>query len=313
MTQNRAIRLTVSAADVGQRLDVWLAAQVPDHSRSRIQAWMGLGCVTVDGVAARKTIRTKLGTEIVVQIPPVQEVELAPENLPIRILHEDDDIIVVDKAAGMVVHPAVGHASGTLVNALLFHCGDSLQGVGGERRPGIVHRLDKDTSGVIMVAKNERAHVRLSRQFKKRSLAKHYTAVVWGVPLRGSGVIKTLIGRSAHDRKLMSATTKDGREAVTRYEVVERWEHMALLSVSIETGRTHQIRVHLAHIRHPVVGDTQYGRRRPSTPDCVTRQMLHARRIEFEHPSTRERLCLEAELPPDMQQLLTELRGQAEA
>ena len=306
--QDEIIRITVAASDAGRRLDAWLAAQVPDYSRSRIQDWMASGLVTVDGRAAKKHVRTKAGAEVELHIPAVEDGELVAEDLPIRVLHEDADIILINKASGMVVHPSAGHTSGTLVHALLHHCGDSLQGIGGERRPGIVHRLDKDTSGVIIAAKTERAHVRLTRQFKKRTLVKEYAAIVWGVPRRPSGVIETLIGRSSHDRKLMSAKSEEGREAVTRYELVESWEKMAHLSVSIETGRTHQIRVHLAHIRHPIVGDTQYGRRRPSTPDYVTRQMLHARRIVFEHPTTGEALDITAEIPDDMQRLLDELR-----
>ena len=219
-------------------------------------------------------------------------------------LYEDADLMVIDKPAGLVVHPAAGHASGTLVNALLHHCPD-LPGIGGERRPGIVHRLDKDTSGALVAAKNERAMAGLLRQFKARQVRKEYVALVWGCPDPAEGLIDTLIGRHASDRKRMSARVERGRRAVTRYRVERRLGAWSLLRLVIETGRTHQIRVHLAYIGHPVVGDRQYGRRSESTlPIPASRQMLHAARLAFTHPVTDQIVAVESPLPRDLQALI---------
>jgi 23S rRNA pseudouridine1911/1915/1917 synthase len=285
-----------------------LAQRLPGLSRSRVQALVRSGDVKVNGESRRPHDKVSAGMEVTVHVPPARPVPVAAEDIPLDVIHEDPDVIVVNKAAGLVVHPAAGHASGTLVNALLHHCGD-LAGVGGELRPGIVHRLDKDTSGVMVVAKNDDAMASLVAQFKQGAVRKEYLAVVNGTPRPAAGTVETLIGRSRHDRKKMSARPARGREAVTSYEVVEELGSFALLRVRIETGRTHQIRVHLAHIGHPVVGDRQYGRRKPTAVDTgAGRQMLHAHRLGFRHPRSGEALTFEAPMPEDMNAVLERLR-----
>lgn len=301
--------LTVPPEHAGKRLDVWLALAFPDLSRSRLQALIGDGHVLVNGRQAKPSHKAVAGTSVTVDIPPAVETGLIPEAIPLRILHEDADIVVLDKPAGMVVHPAAGHGSGTLVNALLAHCPD-LAGIGGEKRPGIVHRLDRDTSGVMVAAKNEAAMRSLVAQFKQRRVTKEYFAVVWGVPHPASGRAETLIGRSTHDRKKMSATPAAGRPAITLYETVEPFGAASVLRVRIETGRTHQIRVHMAWLGHPIVGDAQYGRKRsdafPVAPP--QRQMLHAARLELDHPRTGKHMTFVAPPPEDMQNFIDALR-----
>lgn len=304
--------LTVTPDADGLRLDAWLSRQLPDLSRARIQDLLRSGHIRVAGRPAKPSQKPVPGAEVSVEIPPPVEVDLEPEDIPLAVRFEDADILVLDKPAGLVVHPAAGHAGGTLVNALLAHCPD-LQGIGGERRPGIVHRLDRDTTGLMVVAKNEQAMRALVSQFRHRQVGKEYLALVWGHPTPPAGRAETLIGRSTHDRKKMSARPATGRPAVTHYETVERFRDAALLRVRIETGRTHQIRVHMAFLGHPVVGDAQYGRQRPHRlpvplPD---RQMLHAARLEFIHPATGQRLVFEAPPPADMQALLAALRQDA--
>lgn len=300
--------LIVPPDGAGQRLDVWLGAQDADLSRSRIQDLIRTGHIRVKARIAKPGLRLAPGLEISVEIPPPVSVELLPESIPLDILYEDTDLVVVNKPAGLVVHPAAGHATGTLVNALLAHCPD-LTGIGGEKRPGIVHRLDRDTTGAMVVAKNEPALRSLVNQFRHRQVTKEYLALVWGRPAP-SGQAETLIGRSAHDRKKMSATPSSGRPAVTRYRTVEQFDGAALLSVAIETGRTHQIRVHMAFLGHPVVGDPQYGRPRQGVlPVAVPpRQMLHAHRLGLNHPRSGEALTFVAPVPDDMNQLLEALR-----
>jgi len=295
----------------GERLDRWLSNQLPDLSRSRIQALIKAGRITLHGEPCkpRHTLREK--DQIKIVIPTPEPIDIKPENIPIDILYEDDDILVVNKPAGLVVHPAPGHASGTLVNALLHHCGNSetgetsLAGIGGELRPGIVHRLDKDTSGALVTAKNEPALTGLAEQFKHHTVKKEYLALVWGKPVPAEGTIKTEIGRSAHNRKKMSAKPRTGRHAITHYSTIESFSEATLLRVRIETGRTHQIRVHLAHIGHPVVGDQQYGRaRKMRKPIPIKRQMLHAEHLTIEHPRTGKQLKFEAPIPEDMRAVL---------
>jgi 23S rRNA pseudouridine1911/1915/1917 synthase len=243
-----------------------------------------------------------------IDVPAPEPVELAPEDIPLDILYEDADIIVVNKPPGLVVHPAAGNPSGTLVNALLHHCKD-FAGIGGELRPGIVHRLDKNTSGVLIAAKNEAAMNGLIEQFKERKVQKEYVALVWGHPEPPTGTIETLVGRSVHNRKKMSAHPATGRKAITHYKVEERFRDASLVRVRIETGRTHQIRVHMSHLGHPIVGDRQYGRARQNQlPAPASRQMLHAERLEFTHPGTGEEMELVAAMPCDMGRLLAELR-----
>ncbi len=300
--------LTVGPGDAGQRLDAWLHAQLPDYSRSRLQGLIKKGHVLVDGASARPHSPTHAGAVVSVTCPPAEPVALCAEDIPLEILYEDGDLVVVNKPAGLVVHPAVGNWSGTLVNALLHHCRD-LAGVGGELRPGIVHRLDKDTSGVMVVAKNDAALQALVNQFKAGSVEKEYAALVRGVPTPARRRIETRIGRSRHDRKKMSAQPPRGRKAVTTYDLIEAFGDVAAhIAVRIETGRTHQIRVHMAHLGHPVLGDPLYGRNKPlgnlGTPE---RQLLHARRLTFQHPARNETLVFEASLPEDMVQWIEKL------
>jgi 23S rRNA pseudouridine1911/1915/1917 synthase len=305
------MRLKATRDAANQRVDVWLAKQLPDLSRSRIQSLIKAGRITVEGKPARPHGKLLKGMEIEIDIPPARPpADLIAEDIPLEIIYEDSDIVVVNKPAGLVVHPAAGHASGTLVNALLHHCRD-LPGIGGEIRPGLVHRLDRDTTGVLVVAKSETSMKRLANQFKKRRVHKEYVAVVDGVPRPSSGRIETLIGRSAHDRKKMSTKpASGGRLAATRYEVVESFGSCSLVRLVIETGRTHQIRVHMAHIGHAVTGDAQYGRKRRAglDDDAPTRQMLHAERLSFTHPTRGHRVEFVAPLPDDMRRLLAKLR-----
>ncbi|MBT3295057.1 MAG: RluA family pseudouridine synthase [Verrucomicrobia bacterium] len=299
--QDSVQQLTVEPEDAGQRLDTWLHAQLPDYSRSRLQGLIRKGHVLVDGHNVRPHAATRPGAVVTVTCPPPQAVTVAAENIPLDILFEDSDLVVVNKAAGLVVHPAVGNWTGTLVNALLYHCKD-LAGVGGELRPGIVHRLDKDTSGVMVVAKNDHALQHLVDQFKAGTVRKEYAALVRGVPRPPQRRIETLIGRSRHDRKKMSAQPPRGRTAITNYIVAEAFgDRAAQLAVTIETGRTHQIRVHMAHVGHPVLGDSLYGRNKPiGELGLPGRQLLHARHLVLKHPVSNELHTFEAPLPQDM-------------
>ena len=306
--------LTVDRSGAGERLDKWLALHVPSLSRSRIQALVKSGHITVDGRCAKPHHRLATNAEIRVVIPPPVAVDVAPEDIPLDVLYEDADVIVVNKPPGLVVHPAPGHPGGTLVNALLHHCRD-LGTIGGDLRPGIVHRLDKDTSGVMVVAKNEAALRSLAAQFKRRSIEKRYIALVAGQLHPPAGRVETLIGRSRHDRQKMSARPARGRQAVTTYETIEVLPGASLVRVGLETGRTHQIRVHMSHLGHPVAGDAKYGRSR-SVPGCsapVARQMLHAERLAFRHPRTKSRMEFSAPLPPDMETLVEALRAAGRA
>lgn len=302
--------LIVDNGQEGLRLDVWLAHQLSGMSRSRIQQLIRAGFIKINTQMVKESHKIKPGERVEVSIPPPREIGLKAENIPLNILFDDDSILVIDKPAGMVVHPAAGHDSGTLVNAVLYHC-PRLGGIGGELRPGIVHRLDKDTSGVIVTVKTEKAMASLGSQFKQREIHKEYLAVVRGVFFPASGVIKTMIGRHLTDRKKMTAKPKKGRLAITRYETLEKFSQYSLVRLFPETGRTHQIRVHLAHLEHPVVGDRQYGKHAADNlPVDVGRQMLHARKICFFHPETGEKLEFTAPLPTDMERLLNYLRNE---
>ena len=288
------------------RLDHWLAARLPDLSRARWQELIKEGHVRVNGQPKKPHYELRENDVVDYEIPPPQPTELVAQDIPLTILFEDSDILVLNKPPGLVVHPAPGHSDGTLVNALLHHCKD-LQGIGGEQRPGIVHRLDRDTSGVLVIAKNETAMKRLAAQFKSREVRKQYAALVWGCPAPESGTIRTMIGRNPHDRKKMSAKPTSGRPAVTHYETVRKFPEASFLRIRIETGRTHQIRVHMAHIGHPVIGDTQYGRaRKTNRPIHAARQMLHAEQLAFAHPITGKTLEFTAPIPGDMQTLLNQ-------
>jgi 23S rRNA pseudouridine1911/1915/1917 synthase len=295
-------------ADVGLRLDAWLARRIPGLSRSRVQALIEAGHVTADGRTVQRDRRVTVGLEVRVTQPEPRPSTLAPEAIPLEIVYEDDSVLVLAKPAGLVVHPAAGHDSGTLVNALLHHCRD-LPGIGGERRPGIVHRLDRDTSGAMVVAKTESAMAHLAAQFRRRTVKKEYLALVHGTPVPPEGVVDTLIGRSRHDRKRMSTRPAGaGRQAVSRYRVLASTAGYSLVRVRIETGRTHQIRVHMAAIGHPVAGDRQYGGRRAAREgDRFLRQMLHAERLSFTHPVTGRILAFAAPLPADFRAALESL------
>ena len=320
----------------GKRLDAWLSAQLaPDLSRNRIQSLISSGQVAIDGKMVRETKhRLRDGMRIEIIIPAPEDPAPSGENIPLDILHEDTDVIVLNKPAGLVVHPGNGNWTGTLVNALIHHCGDTLSGIGGVKRPGIVHRLDKETSGVIVVAKNDLAHRHLSAQFadhgRTGDLERAYLAIVWGTPDRTSGTIDAHLGRSHRDRTkqaIVHGEREDARHAVTHFEVQERFgarEDSTALASLIEcrlgTGRTHQIRVHMSHIGHPLVGGMEYGgayktkankfdEPLQSIVKGFNRQALHARLLAFEHPTTGELMRFEAPLPDDMTRLLEAFRG----
>lgn len=307
---SREQAMLVSPDDAGERLDAWIARRDPAHSRARWQELIKSGHVLVNGAGRKANYAVRGGDEIRAVIPPPEDTSLRPEHLPLDVIFEDGDLIVINKPAGLVVHPAPGHARGTLVNALLHHCAD-LTGIGGEKRPGIVHRLDRDTTGVMVIAKNDAAMQELARQFKDRATRKEYIALVWGAPTPPRGTIQAAIGRDPVHRKKMSVRAEGGRTAVTHYRTIESLGAVAVIQLRIETGRTHQIRVHLAHIKHPVIGDAVYGRKRPpDLPRAVTRQMLHAWKLTITHPRSGETITFEAPWPTDIKELIHALGGQ---
>ena len=289
------------------RLDVFLSENQTEFSRSHLKRLIELGHASVNGSQAQAKYRIKTGDRIVLIIYPPSKSGIDAESIPLKIIYEDEAMLVVDKPAGMVVHPAPGHAKGTLVNALLNHCSD-LSGIGGVERPGIVHRLDKDTSGIVLIAKNEIAHRSLASQFKNRKVKKTYLALVRGVVKSASGIIETSIGRHKTNRKKMTATINQGRQAETRYKVLETLGHFSYLQLFPKTGRTHQIRVHLASIHHPVLGDKLYGGIITGSYLKMSRQALHAHRIEINHPVSEQPLVFEAPIPPDINNYLAEYR-----
>lgn len=316
MTESRSFSFEAVGPRVGLRLDVCIADHLTDCSRARAGALIRDGSVRVDGDPKKPGYRLKAGDAVLGEIPPPVAVRFEPEPMALDVRFEDDALLAINKPAGLVVHPAPGHPDGTLVNGLLHHCPD-LPGIRGERRPGIVHRLDKDTTGVLIVAKTDRAMARLAAAFKGRTVEKTYLALVHGSPETDSGRITLPVGRHPRHRKQMAAGFPGGRAAESRWSVRERYPGAALLRVRILTGRTHQIRVHLSAIGHPVMGDPLYGRRHPdrrlpaSAADAVrslNRQMLHARRIRLVHPETGEPLSIEAPLPEDLAEILAVLR-----
>lgn len=305
---------TVAEEDEGVRLDVCLVSMLPEQSRSQVQRLIKEGHVRLDGHTTKPNQAVKVGQQISVERPDAVLSETTAEDLPLTIVYQDSDLIVIDKPAGMVVHPAAGHASGTLVNALLHHVTD-LSGIGGEKRPGIVHRLDRGTSGLMVVAKHDAAHEELARQFRDREVEKEYIALVWGEVMAGRR-IDAPIGRDPSNRKKMSARARRSREAVTRIVRTERLHPLLTLAlIAIHTGRTHQIRVHLNAIGHPIVGDALYGgvhRRVASDIKAVThldRPFLHAAKLVFHHPSDGRRMAFESPVPADLQRVLDQLRG----
>ncbi len=289
----------------GVRADQFLASAVPDLTRSAAQRLLQEGLVLRRGVPLRKNDRVAAGDEISVTLPPPVSAEAEPQDIPLDVVYEDADVIVVDKPAGMVVHPGPGHPDGTLVNALLWHCGDTLSGIGGQRRPGIVHRIDKDTSGLIVAAKNDFAHQGLALQLADHSLAREYEAVVNGGFREPSGTVDRPIGRHPIDRKRMAVTEKNARQAVTHWELIAAYRGYSHIRCRLETGRTHQIRVHMASIGHPLLGDGLYGARCPDKG--LEGQCLHARRLRLIHPRSGEPLCFEAPLPAYFTEVLGRL------
>ena len=299
--------LVIEATESAERIDALLARSVEGLTRSAAQRLLEQGAVTLGGRPVKKNHRTSPGERFEVVLPEPEPAATVPENIPLDVRYEDDDLIVVNKPRGMVVHPAPGHPDGTLVNALLYHCGDSLSGVGGEKRPGIVHRIDKDTSGLLIAAKNDFAHLALSAQLSDHSLARTYEAVVIGNLRADSGTVNAPVGRHPTDRKRMAVTQKNSREAVTHWEVIARYPGYTHIRCRLETGRTHQIRVHMAHIGHPLAGDMVYGRKKPELG--LEGQCLHARELTFVHPRSGERLTVTTELPDWFEAVLKKLRG----
>ncbi|MEW6772162.1 MAG: RluA family pseudouridine synthase [Bacillota bacterium] len=297
-------RLVVEEEDAGSRLDLYLARELPYISRSRLQRLINEKQVLVNNRGTRPSYRIRAGDEIRVNLPPAEVPQIEPEPIPLDVVYEDRYLLVVNKPRGMVVHPGAGHNRGTLVNALLYHC-DDLSGINGVLRPGIVHRLDKDTSGLLMVAKNDAAHLALAAQLKARQVRREYLALVHGRVKDEAGTVAAPVGRHPRDRQKMAVTPR-GRPAVTHYTVAERFSDHTLLRLRLDTGRTHQIRVHLAHIGYPVVGDPKYGRARSHLG--LDGQFLHAGVLGFTHPASGEFLSFEASLPPELDAVLAKLR-----
>ncbi|MCI8757961.1 MAG: RluA family pseudouridine synthase [Oscillospiraceae bacterium] len=298
--------LTAASEDRGVRLDSFLAGRVPELTRSAAARLIETGRVTVAGRTAAKSCRLEGGELVEAELPDPEPTQALPQDIPLDVVYEDEDVIVVNKPAGLVVHPAPGHPDGTLVNALLHHCGSSLSGIGGELRPGIVHRIDRDTSGLIIAAKNDAAHQALSAQLQDHTLARTYEAVVVGNLREDRGTVDAPIGRHHTDRKKMAVTDRGGRAAVTHWEVLERFQGFTHVRCRLETGRTHQIRVHMAHLGHPICGDTVYGARKP-VPG-LTGQCLHAVGLRFIHPRTGEAVELSCPLSDAFTALLEKLR-----
>jgi len=289
------LEFLVDDAFNGERIDVFLAERLEGKTRSSVQKMIADGMVKLNGNVASKNAKLKSTDRVEVVLPEPKELDVTPQDIPLDIVYEDDDLLVVNKPKGMVVHPAAGNENNTLVNALLYHCRDSLSGINGVIRPGIVHRIDKDTSGLLIVAKNDASHINLAKQIEEHSFTRLYHAVVYGNIKEENGTIKTLIGRHPKDRKKMAVLSNDGREAVTHFRVLERFEGFTYLELKLETGRTHQIRVHMASIGHPVAGDPVYGPKKVIT--ALDGQCLHAKVIGFIHPKTGEYLEFDSDLP----------------
>lgn len=291
----------------GQRLDVFVVEHCPELSRSHVQKLIEQGMVLVDGAQRKANYKLRGTEEVQVSVPEAEPITAAPEDIPLDILYEDKDIIVVNKARGMVVHPASGVYSGTLVNALLHHCQD-LSGINGEIRPGIVHRLDKDTSGVMVCAKNDTAHLDLAEQIRTKTAHRTYWAIVHGNIKEEAGIIKGDIGRHPTDRKKMAIVRENGKPAVTHFKVLDRFGEYTLVECKLETGRTHQIRVHMTSIGHPLVNDPKYGPKK-SSPFAIQGQALHSLQLTLTHPVTKEKMTFTAPVPSDMEKILTGLRN----
>ena len=297
--------ITLTPEEAGERVDAFIARSVPELTRSAVQKLLEKGSVTRDGKPVKKNEKTAVGVALELALPEPEPVDVVPQDIPLDVVYEDEDLIVVNKPVGMVVHPAPGHPDGTLVNALLYHCGKSLSGINGELRPGIVHRIDRDTSGLIVAAKNDRAHLALAAQLQDHSLARVYEAVAVGNFREDEGTVDAPIGRHPVDRKRMAIDHKGGRRAVTHWKVLGRYPGYTHIQCQLETGRTHQIRVHMAALGHPLLGDVVYGSKKPWPG--LAGQCLHARKIKFVHPSTGKTVELECPLPEWFQKVLRQI------
>ncbi|MDY3906846.1 MAG: RluA family pseudouridine synthase [Lawsonibacter sp.] len=297
--------LTLTADRAGERADAFLARSVPDLTRSAAQRLLEEGAVTLEGRPVKKNYKTAPGDQLEAVLPDPEPVAILPQNIPLDVVYEDGDVIVVNKPVGLVVHPAPGHPDGTLVNALLYHCGNTLSGINGELRPGIVHRIDRDTSGLIIAAKNDRAHLALAAQLQDHSLARVYEAVAVGNLREDAGTVDAPIGRHPVDRKKMAIDHRNGRPAVTHWSVLGRYPGYTHVECRLETGRTHQIRVHLASIGHPLLGDVVYGSKKPWPG--LAGQCLHARKLRFVHPTTGKLVELECPLPDWFEKVLKQI------
>ena len=298
------LHLKAETEDAGTRLDAFVASRANGLTRSQAARYIEEGRVSVDGKPAAKSCRITGGEAVTVDVPEVRDTALTAQDIPLDVVYEDADVIVINKPAGLVVHPAPGHPDGTLVNALLHHCGSSLSGIGGEKRPGIVHRIDRDTSGLIIAAKNDAAHLALAEQLQDHSLYREYEAVVVGNLREDSGTVDLPIARHPTDRKKMAVNHLNGRRAVTHWTVLARYPGYTHIQCRLETGRTHQIRVHMAALGHPVLGDPVYGGQRKGFPELAG-QCLHARRLTFRHPRTGEQVTVSCPLPDYFQAVLT--------
>lgn len=306
LTDQDLIEHIVLSEEAGTRIDVFVTRLDEQLTRARVQKLVEQGEITVNGLPVKSNYKVREGDSVLIQMPEPEILEVKAEDIPLDIIYEDRDLLVVNKPQGMVVHPAAGNYSGTLVNALLYHC-DDLSGINGVIRPGIVHRIDKDTSGLLVVAKNDKAHLSLAQQIKEHSVSRKYIALVHGVVQESKGKVDAPIARDPRERKRMAVVTKNSKSAVTRYVVLERFSDYTLVECSLETGRTHQIRVHMTYIGHPVAGDPLYGPRK--NPLGLSGQALHAFLLQFRHPSTGEQMQFNAELPLHFQNLLDELRN----
>lgn len=306
MSENGLQRLTVSPEEAGVRIDKYLAEQLPDITRSYLQKLLKDGSVQMNGKPVKTSTKTAAGAVIEFTIPDPEEPEILPEDIPLDILYEDSDVILINKPKDMVVHPAAGHYTGTLVNALMYHCKGDLSGINGVLRPGIVHRIDKDTTGVLIVCKNDKAHNALAEQLKEHSITRKYRAIVCGNLKEDEGTVDAPLGRHPQDRKKMAIVRTGGKRAVTHYRVLERFGNYTYIECQLETGRTHQIRVHMASLGHPLLGDEAYGR--VKSPFKLEGQTLHAMVLGFIHPTTGEYMEFEAPLPEYFEKLLEILR-----
>ena len=300
--------MTLTVEQGGERIDRFLSEEIADLSRSYIQKLLKEGSISVNGKAVKANYKVNAGDEILVEIPEPEMPDILPEDIPLDILYEDDDILIVNKPKGMVVHPAPGHYSHTLVNAVLYHCGSRLSGINGVLRPGIVHRIDMDTTGSLLICKNDRAHQILAEELKEHSITRRYHAIVHGNLKEDTGTVNAPIGRHPVDRKKMSTKSPSGRHAVTHYRVLERFGDFTYIECELETGRTHQIRVHMSSIGHPILGDAVYGPAR--CPFRLQGQTLHAKILGIRHPSTGEYMEFDAPLPEYFSELLDRLRKQ---